>query len=111
MAQSGVVAEVVARMQDRLDGLPADVQHRAAFLGTYLRTTMAVGKAVDGGSFEDPDWVEQWDVAFAQLYLDAYDAELAGDSTVPRPWRLAFSAPAQLPALRHVLLGINAHVN
>jgi len=111
MAQSGAVAEVVARMQDRLDGLPADVQHRAAFLGTYLRTTMAVGKAVDDGSFEDPEWVEQWDVAFAQLYLDAYDAELAGDSTVPRPWRLAFSAPAQLPALRHVLLGINAHVN
>ena len=28
-----------------------------------------------------------------------------------RPWRLAFDAPAELPALRHVLLGINAHVN
>jgi hypothetical protein len=111
MAQSGVVAEVVARMQQRLDDLPPGMRHRAPFLGTYLRTTMAVGKAVDGGSFEDPEWVERWDVAFAQLYLDAYDAELAGDSTVPRPWRLAFHAPAQLPALRHVLLGINAHVN
>jgi hypothetical protein len=30
---------------------------------------------------------------------------------VPRPWRLAFEAPADLPALRQVLLGINAHVN
>jgi hypothetical protein len=30
---------------------------------------------------------------------------------VPRPWRLAFDAPASLPALRHVLLGINAHIN
>ena len=30
---------------------------------------------------------------------------------MPRPWRLAFDAPADLPALRHVLLGINAHVN
>jgi uncharacterized membrane protein len=30
---------------------------------------------------------------------------------VPRPWRLAFDAPADLPPLRHVLLGINAHVN
>ena len=28
-----------------------------------------------------------------------------------RPWRLAFDAPPDLPALRHVLLGINAHVN
>ncbi len=30
---------------------------------------------------------------------------------MPRPWRLAFDAPADLPPLRHVLLGINAHVN
>ena len=30
---------------------------------------------------------------------------------MPRPWRLAFEAPADLPALRQVLLGINAHVN
>jgi len=29
----------------------------------------------------------------------------------PGPWRLAFDAPAELPPLRHVLLGINAHVN
>ena len=111
MAQSAVVAEVVARMQHRLDTLPPEVRHWAAFLGTYLRTTEAVGKAVDHGSFEDPEWVERWDAVFAELYLDAHDAELAGSAAVPRPWRLAFHAPAQLPALRHVLLGINAHVN
>ena|SRR6185437_71849 len=111
MTQSGLVAEVVARMQQRLDELPPDQQHRAAFLGTYLRTTMAVGKAVDDGGFEDPAWVERWDVAFAELYLTALDADLAGAPTVPRPWRLAFDAPADLPALRRVLLGINAHVN
>ena len=35
----------------------------------------------------------------------------ARDPRVPRPWRLAFDAPADLPPLRHVLLGINAHVN
>ncbi|HEX4727227.1 MAG TPA: DUF5995 family protein, partial [Jatrophihabitans sp.] len=100
MTQSATVAEVVARMQDRLDRLPADRQHRATFLSTYLRTTVAVGKAVDDGGFEDPTWVEQWDVAFAELYLAALDADLAGAPTVPRPWRLAFDAPAELPALR-----------
>lgn len=108
---SGVVAEVVARMQERLDQLPPEVAHWAAFLATYLRTTQAVGKAVNDGSFEDPEWVERWDAAFAEFYLDAHDAELAGSAAVPRPWRLAFHAPAQLPALRRVLLGINAHVN
>jgi hypothetical protein len=28
-----------------------------------------------------------------------------------RPWDIAFSAAADIPALRHVLLGMNAHIN
>jgi hypothetical protein len=35
---------------------------------------MAVQSAIDSGRFEDPAWVEDWDVAFAQLYLNALDA-------------------------------------
>src|SRR3954447_1598882 len=104
------VESVVRSMQDRLDGLTPEQEHLREFLGTYQRTTLAVGKAVDGGTFEDPAWVERWDVAFAELYLVALDAHL-GSGTPSRPWRLAFDAPPDLPALRHVLLGINAHVN
>jgi Family of unknown function (DUF5995) len=104
------IDSVVADMQLRLDALPADQRHLAEFLGTYQRTTAAVGKAVAGGLFEDADWVAEWDVAFARLYLDALDAHLSR-AAVPRPWRLAFDAPPALPVLRHVLLGINAHVN
>ena len=104
------VDSVVREMQSRADVLPHDQQHLRRFLGTYQRTTLAVGKAVDGGHFEDPAWVEQWDVAFARLYLDALDLHL--DRGVPaRPWRLAFDAPSDLAPLRQVLLGINAHVN
>jgi hypothetical protein len=104
------VESVVRIMQERLDGLAPEQAHLKEFLGTYQRTTLAVGKAVDGGEFEDPEWVERWDVAFAELYVAALDAHLGG-GTPSRPWRLAFQAPADLPALRHVLLGINAHVN
>jgi hypothetical protein len=104
------VETVVGTMQARLDGLTPAQEHLREFLGTYQRTTLAVGKAVDAGEFEDPAWVEAWDVAFAELYLVALDAHLAG-GTPSRPWRLAFDAPADLPALRLVLLGINAHVN
>jgi len=104
------VESVVRTMQDRLDGLTPEQAYLRDFLGTYRRTTLAVGKAVDGGEFEDPGWVERWDVAFAELYVDALDAHLGG-GTPARPWRLAFDAPSDLPALRHVLLGINAHVN
>lgn len=106
-----VVDGVVAQMQSRLDRLPAG-SPQVPFLSTYLRTTRAVGDAVDAGAFLDADWVARWDVVFAELYLHAYDAFVAENvQAVPRPWRLAFTADANLPALRHVLLGINAHVN
>jgi hypothetical protein len=105
------LAAVVASMQDRLERLPARLERQRVFLSTYQRTTQAVGQAIETGTFEDPGWVERWDVAFAELYLTALDVELAGKGHVPRPWRLAFGAPADLPPLRHVLLGINAHLN
>jgi hypothetical protein len=108
---SGGVAAVVEAMQSRLNGLTAAQAARGEFLSTYRRTTAAVGEAIERGFFEDGPWVEAWDVAFAALYLEALDADLAGAGPVPRPWRLAFAAPADLPALRHVLLGINAHIN
>lgn len=111
MAGSELVDAVVAQMQSRLEALPAGSPRRH-FLSTYLRTTQAVGDGVAAGRFLDPSWVERWDVVFAELYLRAHDAFVAGDvAAVPRPWRLAFTAPDGLPALRHVLLGINAHVN
>jgi len=105
------IKSVVEAMKQRLDALPPELESRRAFLGTYLRTTSAVGDSIDQGVFEDGRWVEAWDVAFAQLYLEALDADLAGHGGVSRPWRLAFDAPAELPPLRHVLLGINAHIN
>ncbi|QNE22475.1 hypothetical protein F1D05_36955 [Kribbella qitaiheensis] len=105
------IAAVVAAMQERLETLTLAEESRRDFLATYQRTTGAVSRAVDRGVFEDPAWVEAWDVAFANLYLSAFDAERAGGDGVPRPWRLAFDAPAGLPPLRHVLLGVNAHIN
>jgi Family of unknown function (DUF5995) len=109
---SGPVAEVVAQMQARLDALPPQLAHRRYFLGTYLRTTLAVGQAIDTGLFEDPAWVERWDVVFAELFVQAHDADRDGRAAdVPRPWRLAFDTPRDQPPLRHVLTGINAHVN
>ncbi len=112
------VADVVATMDVRLERLErldspdgASRSSQRDFLATYRRTTLAVARAVEDARFEDPDWVERWDVVFADLYLAALDGDLAGDGTVSRPWRLAFDVPAGLPALRNVLVGINAHVN
>lgn len=101
---------VLARMDALLEAMPSDLTTQRTFLSTYRRTTIAVGKQVDEGRFEDPAWVDRWDVAFADLYVSALEAHLSGGH-VSRPWRLAFAAPRDLPVLRLLLLGINAHIN
>jgi hypothetical protein len=101
---------VLARMDALLEAMPSDLTTQRTFLSTYRRTTIAVGKQVEEGRFEDPAWVDRWDVAFADLYVSALEAHLSGGH-VSRPWRLAFAAPRDLPVLRLLLLGINAHIN
>jgi hypothetical protein len=105
-----VIEDLIGRMQGILETLEAKGDRRRYFHATYQRTTIAVAEELRRGGFGDPEWVERWDVAFADLYLDALDAALAGRRP-PRPWDIAFNAPADLPALRHVLLGMNAHIN
>src|SRR2546421_11653588 len=103
---------LVERMVADLDRLPAD-DARRFFHSTYLRTTRAVAEEIDRGGFLDGPWLERWDIVFAELYLDALHADLRG-APVPQPWRIAFDTAARqpgLPPLRHVLLGMNAHIN
>ena len=106
MERSAGIGALVRRMEGLLD--PARF-----FLATYLRTTRAVAEKLERGGFRDPAWVERWDVAFADLYLDAVEDHQAGRRP-PEPWAVAFAAGAAadgLPPLRHVLLGMNAHIN
>lgn len=101
---------VVARMRADLDEL---TDARRFFHETYLRTTLAIAAEIDRGGFSDSAWASRWDVAFADLYLDALDADRRGNA-VSGPWRVAFDAArdrSDLPPLRHVLLGLNAHIN
>ncbi len=109
-----MIDELVARMEALQAPLEARKDARRYFHGTYLRTTRAVGAELETGGFVDPPWVERWDVAFAGLYLDALEADQRGE--VPSgPWKVAFAAADEqataLPPLRHVLLGMNAHIN
>jgi hypothetical protein len=106
----GVIDELIARMEALLEALRAAGDQRRYFHATYQRTTIAVAQRLRDGGFDDAGWVERWDVAFADLYLDALAAALAGRRPA-RPWEVAFGAAADLPPLRHVLLGMNAHIN
>jgi hypothetical protein len=105
-----MIDELIARMAALLEPLESAGDKRRYFHATYQRTTIAVAAQISRGGFADVAWVEEWDVAFAALYLDALEADLAGRPP-SRPWAIAFGAPAALPPLRHVLLGMNAHIN
>jgi hypothetical protein len=106
------IPALIDRMVADLDRLPAG-DARRHFHATYLRTTRAVAEEIERGGFLDSAWLERWDLAFADLYVDALTADLKGEP-VPGPWRVAFDTARErpeLPPLRHVLLGMNAHIN
>lgn len=111
-AEPGSIEQLIARMRALLAPLEETLDERRHFLATYLRTTVAVHQDLQGGGFVDTGWVERWDVVFASLYLDALDEWNRGERPA-EPWAVAFEAAAdeRVPPLRHVLLGMNAHVN
>ena len=107
------IGSLIASMEADLARLEAAGDARRHFHATYLRTTRAIADEIARGGFRDNAWVERWDLVFADLYLDALAADLAGVE-VPAPWRIAFDTAhdrRDLPPLRHVLLGMNAHIN
>lgn len=92
--------------------LIADGDERQHFHGAYLRSTHAVLAEAEAGSFLDPAWAERWGLAFARLYMDAFDAWERGEEA-PGPWQVAFDAARDLDItpVHHSMLGINAHIN
>jgi Family of unknown function (DUF5995) len=126
------IGALLERMRRDLAVMEKRGDARRYFHATYLRTTVAVAAEIDAGRFTDNDWVRRWDLAFAGLYLDALDALDTGGNAppgaggvdqvptsqtieaVPAPWQVAFGAAREqsdAPPLRHVLFGINAHIN
>jgi hypothetical protein len=111
------IDELLARMRADLAELTAAGDARRFFHATYLRTTQAVADEIARGGFADQDWVRDWDLSFASLYVDALDADRgggAGGGAVSGPWRVTFDVARRrpgLPPLRHVLFGLNAHIN
>jgi hypothetical protein len=85
---------------------------RRHFHATYLRSTRAFDAEVRRGGFLDPAWLEAFDVAFANLYFEALEAWEHGQA--PSAWEIPFVTARDRPdlqPLRHVLFGMNVHVN
>ena len=84
---------------DRIEhDLQAATDPRRFFHSTYARTTRAVRDEILRGGFVDNAW--------------AYE-QYESTGTAVGPWQVAFerAQDTTLPPLRHVLLGMNAHIN
>jgi Family of unknown function (DUF5995) len=83
------VQDVVARLRSIDDELPRS-DGAAVFNRMYLTVTEEVAAGLNGAHvFRDPVFMEQLDVTFAGLWLEAYDAP--GDA-VPKAWAPCSSA-------------------
>jgi hypothetical protein len=102
---------VLERMQAIDASLPAGdgVKH---FNRLYQRVTQEVGDQVEGASFEDDAFLTELDVLFANLYFDAFAADLRGRRAA-KAWRPLFEARAKAgtPPIQFALAGMNAHIN
>lgn len=106
------IGALVGRMDTLLAQLEAENDNRRHFLATYRATTQAVADELASGGFVDAAWLERLDIVFATFYLDALDAWNQGEPC-SEPWQVAFeyARDPKLPVLRHLLLGMNAHIN
>jgi hypothetical protein len=106
-----MIDALIERMTELLGPMEAANDPKRIFHATYLRTTVAVAEQIQRpGGFADPRWTERWDVAFADLYLEALEQLQAGEQP-SRPWAVAFGSRRGLPVVNRLLLGMNAHIN
>ena len=108
-------ANTMDEVLQELDAIIAESIAENSYLGifayVYRRTTARVKQAIIEKQFEDNERMEILDVAFANLYLDAYH-RFAGNQKTTFSWETSFRAGHdKITIIQHLLLGMNAHIN
>jgi hypothetical protein len=107
----GSISGAIARMQQIASELPA-TDGVACFNRMYLTVTEQVEARLSAGFFSSPQFMQELDVTFADLYFAAVDVAAAG-AAVPPAWQPLFTARAQpdIYPVQFALAGMNAHIN
>jgi hypothetical protein len=106
------IDQVIGRLDDIIDTAIREGSRLGYFAALYNRVTRAIRHGIHAGAFDDNPRMERLDVVFANRYIEAYDCLRRGRATTAS-WRVAFDAAAQpdLSVFRHLVLGMNAHIN
>ena len=111
MSRATTIQEVLEQLDTIIEDSITDNSRLGLFAYVYRRTTAEIASEIDKGRFEDNPRMEKMDVAFANLYLDAYKA-FKNNSSLSKSWAFAFNHAAEpLTILQHIILGMNAHIN
>ncbi|MCL4692937.1 MAG: hypothetical protein KJ060_10570 [Candidatus Hydrogenedentes bacterium] len=108
------VEDFLIRVSDLETALASKGDNRAVFAGMYRVLTENGLESIQNGTYDDPDWVTRFVVAFANLYREAfYHFETGQYDEVPEVWRIVFEAAQadEITAFQHGLLGVHAHIN
>jgi hypothetical protein len=111
MTRPTTVAGVLERLREIGLALPAD-DGAAVFNAMYLEVTERIAAQLGQQVFfEDPAFMADLDVRFAGLWLQAYDAAVAGGK-VPKPWAPLFEERSTTGVwpIQFALAGMNAHI-
>lgn len=111
MQKPTTIAEVLVELDLIIEDAIVNNDRLGLFAYVYRRTTAEILKEVELGNFKNNTQLQQMDVAFANLYLEAYHDFKTG-KPVSKCWEFSFqSKNERLTILQHIMLGINAHIN
>lgn len=112
MPPAKTIEEVLLALTAILEICKAEDSRLGYFPALYRRVTESVKAGIGAGRFEDGARMERLDVAFANRYLEAWDAWRTGRG-MSACWRVAFEAGTRWRPviLQHLLSGMNAHIN
>lgn len=84
------------------------------FAAIYKRATVAIREALNEGKFNDCPRMEQFDLHFAQRYLNALNAYFHPDEYqgLTHPWEVAFvgHADSRATMIQQMMTALNAHI-
>jgi hypothetical protein len=105
------IDDVLERMA-AIDAALPQADGVAYFNRMYWQVTRLVDAAVDASTFEAGEFLARLDVHFANLYFEAYAADLAGVPVSPA-WAPLFQARARdrTHPIQFALAGMNAHIS
>jgi hypothetical protein len=105
------IDEVLSELDHIIDVSVAENNSMAIFAYVYRRTTAEIKKNVQAGVFDDNERMEQFDVRFANYYIQAWH-DYRNNKPVSAAWKTAFDGSKEpLCIVQHIMLGMNAHIN